>query len=256
MQAQSMSFVRALHTYSKYSLKSRVINWLSNSSLHPPYTHVVPIGDPVLRVATKDVDLDRITSNEIQKIINNMKLVLKRYNACGISGPQLGVPISIFAIQCTKQQLYWADKTEIISKGMTETPFKVFINPKIKLIGESNVTHREGCCSMNYYSALVTRHSEVIVSGYNESGKYETWTAKNWNARIVQHEMDHLNGYLFVDKMQSPQSLEFQYWKSVNAKQGNFRISFDGYTAFKKFSNFYPLLFIPFVPLFIFFQQT
>ena len=73
MQAQSMSFVRALHTYSKYSLKSRVINWLSNSSLHPPYTHVVPIGDPVLRVATKDVDLDRITSNEIQKIIDNIQ---------------------------------------------------------------------------------------------------------------------------------------------------------------------------------------
>lgn len=257
MQTPNSSFVHLLHTYSKYSLKSRVINWASKNDSHPPYAHVVQIGDPVLRVITKPADVDRITSTEIQNIINRMRIVLKNYDAFGVSAPQLGVPISIFAIQCTKQQLSRMESADISSNGITETPFKVFINPKIKVIGDTNVTGREGCCSMNQYTAVVTRHKEVIVSGYNESGEHVIWTAKDWNARIVQHEMDHLKGLLFVDKMQSPQSLEFSYWKRVNFKQGDFRLSFGGVPGWKQFSYLIPiLLMIPIAPLLILFGKS
>ena len=105
---------------------------------------------------------------------------------------------------------------------------------------------------MNEYSAMVTRYKEVVVSGYNENGEFITWNAKDWNARIVQHEMDHLEGKIFIDKMQSPESLEFNYWSMVNNRGGNFRLSFGGVPGWKQYSYLIPIIImIPLLPLII-----
>ena len=250
--AECIQFIRSnLHTDSKNGLISSMANLLApRSTSLPPFLHVVQIGDPTLRQVSKPADIQRIQSAEIQKLINNMKIVLKKYDAFGISAPQLGMPVTIFALQCTKEQISGTDDSQVAQRGMVETPFKVFINPKVKIIGNYHTEEREGCCSMNQYSAIVPRHKELIVSGYNELGEHVNWHAQDWNARIVQHEMDHLKGSLFTDKMQPPESLAFDYWKLVNIREGDFRLSFGGYRGWRQYSYITPILImIPILPL-------
>ena len=156
----------------------------------------------------------------------------------------------MFAMQVTEDQISKTDSEIVSSRGMVETPLKVFINPKIKTVGTEELVEREGCCSMNGYSAEVSRHKEVFVSGYNENGEYVNWHCKNWNARIVQHEMDHLNGTIYIDKVKSLDTLEFNYWKLVNMKQGELRLPFGGTSVAGWKQYIYPILvMIPVVPL-------
>ena len=244
MHKVNVTFGHRLHTYAKHGLTARVLDSFSfKNNKEPPYLHFVQIGDPVLRTATKPVDVNRITSTETQHIINNMRIVLEDYDSFGVSAPQIGVPLRIFAMQCTEQQIYKCSDS-VNTKGMVETPFKVFINPKFKAVGETYIVQREGCCSMNQYSANVSRHKEVVVSGYNEKGEHVTWNAKDWNARIVQHEMDHLNGILFIDKLHSVESLEFNYWRLVNIRQGDFRLNFGEIPGWRQYLYVLPILFM------------
>ena len=243
MQKVPIAFGHRLHTYAKHGRTARILNSLSfKNNVNPPYTHIVQIGDPVLRTATKPVDLNRITSTETQNIINNMRIVLEDYDAFGVSAPQIGIPLSIIALQCTEQQIIKCGSDSVNTKGMIETPFKVFINPKLKVVGESYIVEREGCCSMNQYTGNVSRHKEVVVSGHNEKGEPVTWKAKDWNARIIQHEMDHLNGVIFIDKLHSSESLEFTYWRLVNIKQGDFRLPFGEIPGWRQYFYVIPIL--------------
>ena len=123
-----------IHTDSKNGIVSSIANLLApRSTSLPPFRHVVQIGDPTLRQISKPADINRIQSVEIQKLINNMKIVLKKYDAFGISAPQLGMPVTIFALQCTKEQISGTNDSDVAQRGMVETPFKVFINPKVKI---------------------------------------------------------------------------------------------------------------------------
>ena len=148
-------------------------NFLSpkSSGNLPPFDHVVQIGDPVLRVKAQNVNLDRLTSPEIKFLFRALKNSLERYDAVGVSAPQIGVPLRIFAIPC-----------------------KFFINPELKIINSESVADREGCCSIYGYSAIVSRAKEVEVRAFDETGQPFTWSAKDWASRIVQHEIDHLKG--------------------------------------------------------------
>ena len=250
MQVASSYIIRCLHTNAKHGIIGRI---LSSSSENPNHvlSHVVQIGDPVLREVAKPVDENRLSSSDVQIIINQMRQILKKYDAYGISAPQLGVPICMFAMQVTKHQLNQQDDESLKSTGMVETPFKLFINPEVKNVGNETLVEREGCCSMNGYSAKINRHKCVHISGYNEFGERVTWLAKDWNARIVQHEMDHLNGILFTDKMYTPDSLEFKYWKMVNAKNGAFRLHFGGLPGWRQYYYTIPILMmIPIVIIF------
>ena len=126
---------------------------------------------------------------------------MERYDAVGVSAPQIGVPLRIFAIQITEKQISgWSDGT-IHQRNLKPIPCKFFINPELKIINSESVADREGCCSIYGYSAIVSRAKEVEVRAFDETGQPFTWSAKDWASRIVQHEIDHLNGVLFVDKL-------------------------------------------------------
>jgi peptide deformylase len=78
---------------------------------------------------------------------------------------------------------------------------RVFINPVLRVIGDETVTFFEGCLSVEGFAALVERWREVEVTGLDEHGVAQTWRVKGWPARILQHEVDHLNGTLYIDRM-------------------------------------------------------
>ena len=117
---------------------------------------------------------------------------MRLYDAYGLSAPQVGVPWQIFIAEVTAKQVRLAGPTMRKEGELEVVPLKVFINPTIKVINQEIVQNNEGCVSISCFEAEVPRYKEVLITGLNASGEKHEWKAKNWAARIAQHEMDHL----------------------------------------------------------------
>lgn len=183
-----------LQSRSLYKKPKGFLSSLLGSENKPPFDHVVQVGDPVLRVQAQDVDLRRLSSAQIQFLLRTLKKNLENYDAVGVSAPQIGVPLKVFAIQVTERQISRWSPEAISKRNILPVPFKFFINPDLKIVNSELVVDIEGCCSVNGFSALVPRAKEVQVRAFDENGQPFTFAAKDWTARILQHEMDHLKG--------------------------------------------------------------
>ncbi len=187
--------------------------------------NIVQIGDPILRLRTQQVEVADIKKPLVQDTISQLKKCMKSYDALGLSAPQIGVPLSIAVMQCSEKQLKgWTDEI-IEQRGIKSFDLKVMINPTMKVVNSEVVNQREGCCSVHGMSALVPRAKEVAVEAFDENGSKYRWLVKDWVARIVQHEIDHLEGKLFTDVMLN-ETFEFDYWRIVNVRSGNFKLSY------------------------------
>lgn len=108
----------------------KVLNWYArlapaHGKSTPPYEHVIQIGDPMLRKVSEPVPLDKIKSNEIQTIIKKLEYVINKYGSLGMSAPQIGLNIRIFAMQHTVKQIANVPKEIAKLKGMEVVPFTV-----------------------------------------------------------------------------------------------------------------------------------
>lgn len=142
---------------------------------------------PVLRQVAQPVDLRAIGSTEIQTIITEMNTALsKEHDGVAIAAPQIGVPLRLF----------------IVSKRASKQ-FKqntVFINPEIIHIGKLKEEMSEGCLSVRWKYGEVRRSTTATVRALNSDGNEFVVTGRGLLAQIFQHETDHLNGTLFIDK--------------------------------------------------------
>ena len=151
--------------------------------------------DPVLRQKAKKVS--RIDGS-IQRLIDDMIKTMRRANGVGLAAPQIGVPLRVIVVQMP-----------------SEEPV-VLINPEIaRRTGEQEVT--EGCLSVPGYYGEIKRSAEVVVKGKNRNGKVIRIRAEGLMAEAMQHEIDHLNGTLYIDHVESPEKLQ----KIVPAEQQN-----------------------------------
>lgn len=108
----------------------KALNWYAKLSprrgkTSPPYEHVIQIGDPVLRRISEPIALDKIKSNEIQSILHKLEYVIKVYGSVGISAPQIGVNLRIFAMRYTAKQFSGLSKEVIQRRGISEVPYTV-----------------------------------------------------------------------------------------------------------------------------------
>ncbi|CDO98134.1 unnamed protein product [Coffea canephora] len=162
---------------------------------------IVKAGDPVLHEPAQEVRPDEIGSERIQKIIEDMVKVMRKAPGVGLAAPQIGIPLKIIVLEDTKEYISYAPKDDI--KAQDRRPFEllVIINPKLKKKGKKAALFFEGCLSVDGFRAVVERYLEVEVTGLNQSGQPIKIDASGWQARILQHECDHLDGTLYVDKM-------------------------------------------------------
>ena len=113
-------------------MRPRSIFSSSRKKVGPPYSHIVQLGDPVLRVKCDPVEASDIKSEEVQEIIKTMKFVINRFDCLGLSAPQIGVPLQIMMCQFTERQFkFWSEEIQN-QRGMEVIPMKIFINPKLK----------------------------------------------------------------------------------------------------------------------------
>lgn len=148
----------------------------------------------ILRQTAKDVPIEEIKGKKIKDIISRMdKALSQSKDGVALAAPQIGESLRIFIIDGNvwKKQ----PKDEKIKK-----PPVVFINPTIKKISKNKLAVHEGCLSIEGIYGAIKRAEKLTVGAYDENGKKFTRGASGLLAQIIQHEIDHLNGVLFIDK--------------------------------------------------------
>ncbi|CBI36285.3 hypothetical protein VitviT2T_013604 [Vitis vinifera] len=167
----------------------------------PALPEIVKAGDPVLHESAQEVEPGEIGSDRIQKIIDDMIKAMRTAPGVGLAAPQIGIPLRIIVLEDTKEYISY-DRKDVI-KAQERRPFDllVILNPKLRKKGNRTAFFFEGCLSVDGFRAVVERHLQVEVTGLSRNGKPIKVDASGWKARILQHECDHLDGTLYVDKM-------------------------------------------------------
>ncbi|KDP37110.1 hypothetical protein JCGZ_06166 [Jatropha curcas] len=165
------------------------------------FPDIVKAGDPVLHEPAREVDPEEIGSERIQKIIDDMIKAMRMAPGVGLAAPQIGVPLRIIVLEDTKEYIRYAPKEE--TKAQDRRPFDllVILNPKLEKKSNRTAFFFEGCLSVDGFRAVVERYLDVEVTGLSRYGQPIKVNASGWQARILQHECDHLDGTLYVDKM-------------------------------------------------------
>jgi len=154
---------------------------------------IVQVGEPALRQAGKILEPAEILSPEIQQLIELMRETMRQAPGVGLAAPQVGLSLQLAVIE---------DTVESAASERSPVPFHVIANPRLEL-GPEIVEFYEGCLSFEGYQAIVPRARSVRVHALNHKAEPIVIDASGWYARILQHEIDHLGGTLYIDRMRS-----------------------------------------------------
>jgi peptide deformylase len=185
--------------------------------VNPVKLEIVQAGNPVLRQRARPLTPAEIGSREIRKLIESMRACMHEAPGVGLAAPQLGLALQLAVIEDREE--YHKDVSEALlqERERRPVPFHVIINPAIEEIGDQRTEFFEGCLSLSGFTALVPRARAVRVTCLDERGEHKIIDASGWYARILQHEIDHLNGTLYIDRMRTRSftSMEnlTEFWK-------------------------------------------
>jgi peptide deformylase len=162
---------------------------------------IVSVGEPGLRTSSQALSREEILSPRIHDLIEHMRETIRDAPGVGLAAPQVGESIQLVVIEDRVEYHKTLSGAELQERDRREIPFHVLINPVIEAVGESTTSFFEGCLSLPGYTALVSRARQVRVSALDHHGESSVIEASGWYARILQHEIDHLHGALYIDRM-------------------------------------------------------
>ena len=173
---------------------------------------IVTIPDKILRQKTQPVT--RFDA-DLQRLIDNMIATLREANGVGLAAPQIGRPIQLAVILTLPEEDDEGNEIEDTRE------LYVIINPEVFWRSKETVKGIEGCLSIPGYLGEVERHESIRVRGLDRHGRKVRLRLYDWTARIFQHEIDHLNGELYIDKLTGPENIwtEEEFEKMREAKQ-------------------------------------
>jgi len=165
---------------------------------------VARMGHPVLRQNARALDKQALKSPALQQLIDDMIETMHEYAGVGLAAPQVHQSLRLFVAQLDPD-------------GRGEGEAITIVNPQIDVIGSDTIEGWEGCLSIPDIRGMVPRAAEIKLSALDRHGKRLEIDAKDFPARVIQHETDHLDGVLFVDRMKSFETLTFldefgRYW--------------------------------------------
>jgi len=161
------------------------------------------MGHPILRKKVRPVPPAEITAAPMQRLIDDMTQTMLEYNGVGLAAPQVHEELRLFVAQVIRDQ----DDEE--DDETTKPEILALINPEIKPVSRHVEEDWEGCLSIPDLRGLVPRYRDISVKGYDRTGRQIELQASGFMARVIQHEADHLDGVLFLDRMKSLDSLSF-----------------------------------------------
>ena len=173
----------------------------------------------MLRLAARSLSPTEVQSDLIQGLILGMCETMRATPGVGLAAPQIGESIQLVVIEDREE--YHKDLLPefLVEAGRVPVPFHVLINPRLVSASEEKAEFFEGCLSLSGFRAVVPRSLSVRVEALDEKGDPVSIAARGWYARILQHEIDHLQGTLYIDRMRSRTLTNAdnfnRYWKAV-----------------------------------------
>ena len=169
---------------------------------------IAHLGHPILRQVAEPVSPEAIRSPEIQRLIQDMLETMADADGAGLAAPQVHVSKRV-VIYGVEENPRYPDAESV--------PLTVLVNPRITPIGTEQDEDWEGCLSVPDLRGMVPRFTRVTVEALGRDGQPVRFTAEDFHARVVQHECDHLDGKVYLDRMRSMETLSFlsefhRYW--------------------------------------------
>jgi peptide deformylase len=156
---------------------------------------IVQAGHPVLRQVAAPFD-GQLDAAELGQLIDLLRSVMHKAPGVGLAAPQLGIPLQIAVLE----DQFEVDPDVAATRGREPLPFFAMLNPSYRPLGSSTAAFYEGCLSVNGLQAAVSRPSSVRLDFTAPDGSRQEQDFSGWQARIVQHETDHLHGILYLDR--------------------------------------------------------
>jgi peptide deformylase len=168
---------------------------------------IATIGHPVLRTLARELSRDELTSPATQSFIDDLVETMRDANGAGLAANQLHAPIRICAIEQKKNPRY-PEKPDF--------PLTILVNPSIEALSEETFLNYEGCLSVPDLRGEAERFLEIRVRAWDRDGAPWVQEIRGLTAGTFQHEIDHLDGKLFVDRVKDTRSLctwkEYERW--------------------------------------------
>ena len=160
---------------------------------------VVQIGNPIIRRKSKTVK--NVSSQKVKRVLRDLTNSMRFHGLVGMAAPQIGLNLRIFVTEIRK--------TKTRRKQKKADPLRIYINPSIVVYSKKHVLGYEGCGSVasGQLFGSVRRPGEVTIKAQNERGEIFTLQAKGLLARVIQHELDHLEGIVFIDRVSDTKKL-------------------------------------------------
>jgi peptide deformylase len=175
---------------------------------------VTRLGHPVLRKVTEQVPPQELQSPAMQKFIDDMVETMKEYEGVGLAADQVFESKQVAVLEVADNPRY-PDKPAV--------PLTVLVNPKITPLSDEMEEDWEGCLSIPDLRGRVPRYKSIRVQALDRDGNPLDFVATDFHARVIQHEFDHLNGKVYLDRMRDLTTLTFlqelaRYW--LRSEQG------------------------------------
>jgi len=171
--------------------------------MKPTPLEIKSAGEPVLRQTARLLTREEILSPSTQLLIEQMRETMYKAPGVGLAAPQLGLGLQLAVIEDKAEYLKDISPEILAERERKPVPFHVVINPVLTLESSMDAEFFEGCLSLPGLTALVRRAVGVRVDCVDHKAEPKTIRATGWYARILQHEIDHLHGALYIDHMDS-----------------------------------------------------
>ncbi len=159
------------------------------------------MGNPILRKPADEVKASDIKTDKFTQLIQDLKDSMMHYGGIGIAAPQIGVSSQVCVIELNGFNRYGQE---------INLPFTVFVNPVIEILDPAEKGYWEGCLSVPGLRGFVERPQHIRVKFLNEKAEVQVLEADGFLATVVQHELDHLFGKLYIDRIKDPTLLTYQ----------------------------------------------
>jgi peptide deformylase len=161
---------------------------------------VARLGHPILRKIAEPVPPEQITTPAVQQFIDDLIETMYEYDGAGLAAPQVHVSQQIVVMEVSQNPRY---------PHAPAIPLTVYVNPEITPLTEMMDEDWEGCLSVPGLRGRVPRYTKIRLRAYNRQGKRVDFVAEGFHARVIQHECDHLQGKVYLDRMRDMSSLMF-----------------------------------------------
>lgn len=161
---------------------------------------VARIGNPVVRARAKNVPPAMIRTPDFQRFLDDLVETMHEYDGVGVAAPQVHVSLRVAVLEVPKGDG---------RGGKGGVPLTILINPVVTLLSKKRRLDIEGCLSVPDLRGMVPRSEKIRLEALGREGRPYTLTATGFHARVIQHECDHLDGYVYLDRMTDMKSLGF-----------------------------------------------